>query len=261
MRTLRIILLFFRVNLLNELAYRVNLFLQCIDCTAQLGTSLAWIWVAVTHTQSVNGWSGLELVALVGIFQIVGGVVKMVIQPSLWRLMDEIQQGQFDYLLLKPVDAQLHSSVREIRIARTVDIVLGGATVAIALMKGAGSQTLLGSAGFLLVFPCGVLIVYSIMFTLASTAFWFVRVDNVVYIFMALFQAGRWPVDIYPRYFRGMLTFVIPVAFAVTIPAEALAGRLGPATMAISFGLAVGFFGLSRLVWNVGLGRYSGASA
>lgn len=261
MRTLRIILLYFRVNLLNELAYRVNLLFQCVDCVAQLGTSLGWIWVAFAHTKSVNGWSGLELVALVGIFQMVNGVVKIVVQPSLWRLMDEIQQGRLDYMLLKPVDAQLQASVREIRIARIVDVVLGGVTVAIALAKGAGSGTLLGSAGFLLIFPCGLILVYSIMFILAITAFWFVRVDNVIYIFLAVFQAGRWPVDIYPRAFQGVLTFVIPVAFAVTVPAQALAGRVSPGMMALSAGLAMAFFGFSRLLWKTGLKRYSGASS
>lgn len=41
-------------------------------------------------------------------------------------------------------------------------------------------------------------------------------------------QAGRWPVGIYPIWLRMGLTFIVPLAFAVTVPAEAVSGRLDP---------------------------------
>jgi len=37
-----------------------------------------------------------------------------------------------------------------------------------------------------------------------------------------LYAAGRWPVGIYPSWLRTVFTVLVPVAFAVTIPAEAL---------------------------------------
>jgi ABC-2 type transport system permease protein len=104
-------------------------------------------------------------------------------------------------------------------------------------------------------------IVYSFWLILASLSFWLVRVENLLEIFQSMFQAGRWPVSLYPGWLRFALTFIVPVAFATTIPAEALTGRLNGLTLWGAIGLAGGMFVLARLVWRWGLRRYSGASA
>ena len=47
-------------------------------------------------------------------------------------------------------------------------------------------------------------------------------VAGFVELFDGVYQAGRWPVGIYPGWLRVGLTFLVPLAFAVTVPAEAL---------------------------------------
>jgi hypothetical protein len=55
---------------------------------------------------------------------------------------------------------------------------------------------------------------------LATCSFWFVRIENMLVIFQSMYEAGRWPVGIYPPWLRFTLTFLVPVAFAVTVPAR-----------------------------------------
>jgi ABC-2 type transport system permease protein len=107
----------------------------------------------------------------------------------------------------------------------------------------------------------GAVIIYSFWLILATLAFWFVRVENVLVIFQSLYEAGRWPLSLYPGWLRYGLTFVVPVAFAVTVPAEALTGRLSGGNVLIAFGLAAALLAVSRVFWRMGLKRYSGASA
>ena len=57
------------------------------------------------------------------------------------------------------------------------------------------------------------------------------------------------------------LTFVVPVAFAVTVPAQALTGQLGAARRCWPSPWRSGFFAASRVFWLVALRRYTGASA
>jgi ABC-2 type transport system permease protein len=57
------------------------------------------------------------------------------------------------------------------------------------------------------------------------------------------------------------MTFLVPVAFAVTVPAEALTGRLTLQTVAGAAALTALFLTMTRAVWRLGLKRYSGASA
>ena len=66
---------------------------------------------------------------------------------------------------------------------------------------------------------------------------------------------------IYPNWLRLGLTFLVPVAFAVTVPAEALTGRLTILTLLGAAALTVFFIFVSRLVWKWGTRSYSGASA
>jgi len=107
----------------------------------------------------------------------------------------------------------------------------------------------------------GSIVIYCFWLIITSTAFWIVRVDEIVNLFQGVYAAGRWPVGIYPRWLQVGLTFIIPVAFAVTIPAEALTSRLTPLILAGTCALTIFFVILARVIWRLGLKNYSGASA
>jgi ABC-2 type transport system permease protein len=68
-------------------------------------------------------------------------------------------------------------------------------------------------------------------------------------------------VDIYPNWLRYGLTFLVPVAFAVTVPAQALTGRLSLQTWLGALALTVVLSIVARTIWRIGLKNYSGASA
>jgi ABC-2 type transport system permease protein len=72
-------------------------------------------------------------------------------------------------------------------------------------------------------------------------------------IFQAMYQAGRWPVSIYPIWLRPPLTFLVPVALAVTVPAQALTGRLDSQTLLGMLLLAMLFWLAARWFWHFGL--------
>lgn len=87
------------------------------------------------------------------------------------------------------------------------------------------------------------------------------KVENILNIFQSMYQAGRWPVTIYPPWLRWILTFLIPVAFATTVPASAFTGRIEAGLLLSAIGLAVFLLVAARLFWRYGIRFYSGASA
>ena len=124
------------------------------------------------------------------------------------------------------------------------------------------SQRVWRAAGaFVMMLIAGGVIIYSFFLILATLSFWFVRVENFLAIFQSMYEAGRWPVSLYPGWLRYGLTFVVPIAFATTVPAEALTGRLTWVTLLAAIAIAAVLFTISRLFWRVGLRHYSGASA
>ncbi len=261
MRYLRLFFVFFRVGVLGELSYRSNFFLHLLESIMELGTALAGLAVVFSHTATLGGWRPDEIVTLVGVYFLVSGAIRVLIQPSMERLIEGVHEGTLDFTLTKPEDAQLLVSIQRVEIWNVTDIVLGFGVLAVALVR-LGRTVGLGEAlGFAAALVAGGIIVYSFWLMLATLAFWFVRVENMLEIFSSMYEAGRWPVSLYPPWLRFALTFLVPIAFATTVPAQALAGRL---TWRILLGaalLALALFAASRLFWRTAIRRYSGASA
>jgi ABC-2 type transport system permease protein len=82
-----------------------------------------------------------------------------------------------------------------------------------------------------------------------------------VTILHALLDSGRYPATVYPVWLRMIVTFIIPVAVATTIPLQALRGELSPTQVLIFFLVGIGSFIIASQVWKFGLKRYSGASS
>ena len=76
-----------------------------------------------------------------------------------------------------------------------------------------------------------------------------------------MYRAGQYPVTAYPTWLRLILTYLVPIGFAVTVPSESLTGRLTGERIAITIGFLLVAITVTRLVWRAGTRCYSGASA
>jgi ABC-2 type transport system permease protein len=261
MSLLRLFWVFVKVAVLNELQYRTNFYIQVVRSAIRLATGLGGLALVYSHTDTLAGWTGADLLALLGVYYLVDGVIQLVIAPSMSRLMEDVRQGTLDFALTKPEDAQVLISVRQVQIWKLVDVALGVAVLLIGVGQVGREVGALHALAFGAALLAGGAIVYSFYLLLATLTFWLVRVENIMVIFQSLYQAGKWPVTIYPRWMRAMLTFVVPVAFATTVPAEAISGRFTWPSIFGAVALAAILLAASRLFWNHGVRRYSGASA
>ena len=261
MTYLRLLWTFFRVGILSELAYRVNFVVQLFQSLLGLITALGGLAVIFAYTDHLGGWRPDELVALVGVYFLVGGAIRLVIQPSMERLIESVREGTLDFTIIKPEDAQLLVSVQQVQIWKLIDVVMGFVVLAVALVRLGAAVGFWQAMAFAVALLSGGAIVYSFWLILATSSFWFVKVENILVVFQSMYEAGRWPVSLYPQWLRFALTFIVPVAFATTVPAEALAGRLTWQTLVGAVALASAMLIVSRLFWRVGIRQYSGASA
>jgi ABC-2 type transport system permease protein len=258
---LRLFAVFARIGALNELAYRTNFWVQALESAVNLGSALATVALVFSRTETLAGWRREELVALLGVYFLILGAVQLVIAPSFTRFIEDVRQGTLDFTLTKPQDAQLLVSISELRVWKLLDVALGAAVLSVAVWRLSGELGARQALGFAVALGAGGAIVYAVWLTLASTAFWFVRVENALMIFYSMYAAGRWPVQVYPGWLRLVLTAIVPIGFAVTVPAEALVGRLDAATLGAALALAAVSLAASRWLFLRGLRRYSGASA
>jgi ABC-2 type transport system permease protein len=253
--------LYFKVGVMNELQYRVNFVVQLFQSAIALTVGLLVIALVYSHTDELNGWSQSELLCVLGIQILMGGAIKAYIQPNMMRLIEDVREGKLDFALTKPADAQVLVSVREVRIWQAVDIVSGLAVLAVGLTRITTDVGALDAVAFGVALTVGAVLVYCFWLVIATGAFWVVNMWHAVELFDGIYLTGRFPVGIYPGWLRYSVTFLVPIAFAVTVPAEALTSRLEWQTLLLAGAFAAVLFAFTRWFWRFGLRRYSGASA
>lgn len=259
-RGFRVAWTYLRLAVLVEVQYRVNLLVQLVQSAVEVGTAFAVLTLVFSHTGDLGGWSRDELLVVLGLHVLLGGLVATFVQPNMTRLMADIREGTFDFALLKPVDTQLLVSCRQVNVWQLTDVVVGAA-IAVTGVVRVGAVDVAGALAFAVAAVCGAVLVYCTWLVVTTGAFWLVQMAFVTELFEGLYQAGRWPVTIYPGWLRVGLTVLVPLAFAVTVPAQALTGRLTGLTLAAAVGFTAVVLVVTRWWWGRGVRRYDGASA
>lgn len=173
--------------------------------------------------------------------------------------MKQVQQGTLDFVLLKPISSQFWLSMRTVSPWGLPDLIFG-----CILIGYAGTQLGIESSAYALsAVPLlfGLLSLYSLWFMLGATSIWFVKIYNVTEVLRGLLEAGRYPMAAYPIAYRFFFTFVIPVAFLTTVPAETMLNRVEESWIVGAGVLAVVLLAVSRWFWRFALRFYTSASS
>jgi ABC-2 type transport system permease protein len=258
---LRLAAVYFRLGVMNEMQYRANFFIAAFQSLLAVGVGIAVLALVYSHTATLNGWTESELLVILGVQILLGGVVHAAIQPNMERIADEVRDGKLDFALTKPQDSQLIVSVRQLNIWQGVDVASGAIIVGVGVSRLHTHFDLGRMLAFVALLGIGALLLYCFWLVLATGAFWIVNMWFLSELFEGMYQTGRWPIGVYPGWLRYSMTYLVPVGFAVTVPAQALTHRLHWTTAGVALGFAVVVALFARWFWHFGLRRYSGASA
>ena len=261
MHLLRVIGIHAKIGILKDLQYRGHFVANCFNSVAGLALAIGTILIVFRHTERLGDWNQSELIMLIGVYSAVRGFINFFIKPGLQEFLEGIRTGLFDYALLKPLDSQLYVAIKEFRFWSLIDLLTGVGIVCWSFWSGDLATSSINWFLVILSVAAGFAVVIAFWFILGTTAFWFIKLENIFVVFETLFQTARWPLTIYPEVIRTLLTVVIPVAWAVTMPAAALASKTDSRTIGVAILVPVFFVGSSRLLWRFGVSRYSGASA
>jgi viologen exporter family transport system permease protein len=261
LRPFRVAWEFLRIGVMNEVQYRANFFVALFQSVLALGVGLVVLSLVFSHTQELKGWNHSELLCVLGIQIAMGGLMRATIQPNMLRVADEIRDGKLDHALTKPEDSQLLVSIREVQMWQLVDVFSGAIVVGIGVSRLEANVGLSDALGFAALLVVGAVLLYCVWLVLATGAFWLVRMWYLSELFEGVYQTGRFPIGVYPGWLRYSMTYLIPIGFAVTVPAEAVTSRLAWETLVTAVVFAAALFAFARWFWRFGLRHYSGASA
>jgi len=261
MRYLRLVGIQLRVSAAQAMQYRANFLIEGAMSIVYIAMTLLPLGVLFGSRTHVAGWDLPSALIVMAYFIGVHAVIEGIVSPSLVDLVERIRNGAFDYVLLKPVDAQFMVSASRYEPWKIIDLMgaIGLAVYAFSL-RGAPPAPADLAAGLLL-FGAGVLATYSLWLVCAATAFWVVRLDNLVYLLGSIFDVARWPIQVFRGLWRIVFTFVIPVAVMTTFPAMALLGRGSARLTLATIGGALVMLAVARGVWRFAIRNYTSASS
>jgi ABC-2 type transport system permease protein len=258
-RYLHVLGLFWSTAIAAELEYRLNFAIATLSSIASLAGSVFGLFLFYRTGYTFQGWQWEEALIVLGIFTLLQGFAATLLVPNLNRIVRQVQEGTLDFILLKPISSQFWLSARAISPWGIPDLAFG-----LVIIAYAGIRLKLAVNNYLLaIFPLilGFSILYSLWFMLGATSIWFVKIYNVTEVLRGLLEAGRYPMVAYPAGYRFFFTFIVPVAFLTTIPAQAMLGR-SQATWIIGAALlALLLLAISSLFWRFALRFYTSASS
>ena len=261
MHTLKVLSAFFKVNVQMSLAYRADTIINILLNIMWLGWELLSLSIIFNNTTTIGGWGLPELIALLGVFRLVNTMMIALIWPNTEKFNQSIRDGSMDYTILQPINSMFLVTFSRITVWRIWDLILAIVLIVVGINMSGGLITPLHTLTFILLAISGMIVIYSLWIVLIALTFWFTKFDNNVTIMQALMDSGRYPVSVYPVWMRIIVTYIIPIAVATTIPLQALRGDLNGNQIVIFFMVAVVAFIIASRVWKSGLKRYSGASS
>lgn len=251
-----------RASIATSMQYRVDFLVEGVMSVWWVGWNLIPLLVLFDQRALIaDDWDFASALIVIGWFTVLRGLLEGAINPSLVDVVDRIRTGEFDYVLLKPADTQFLVSTTRFQPWKIVDMIGGLGLVVVAFVKLDRAPEPEHIAVCLVMLLSAALVLYSLWILVVSAAFWVVRLDNLTFLFTAVFDAARWPVQIFRGAWRIVFTFVIPLAIMTTFPAMAILGRLGVQTALISIGGALAFALLSRALWKLAIASYTSASS
>jgi ABC-2 type transport system permease protein len=255
----QVLTLFWSTAIAAELEYRLNFVIAALSSLGGLAGSLFGLFLFYGAGYEFPGWNWEAALVVLGIFTVLQGFSSTFLAPNLNKIVRQVQEGTLDFVLLKPISSQFWLSTRTLSPWGIPDLLFG-----LAMIGYAGSRLGVAPIAYLFALPTlafGFLSLYSLWFMLGATSIWFVKIYNVTEVLRGLLEAGRFPVVAYPAAYRIFLTFVIPVAFLTTVPAQALLGRVEWGWILGSVLLAIALLQISRWFWQFALRFYTSASS
>lgn len=169
---------------------------------------------------SLNGWTFNQLVFIYGFAQIPRGLDHF-LTDNIWMLaMRYVIRGEFDRFLLRPINPFFQLICDKFQADALGELIVGFALVVFSVVNHTVKVTPLNIVLFVVSALAGALIYTAIKLFFASLAFWIK--DSIAILQLAYETAdfAKYPISIYSKPIRIVLTYIIPFAFVAFFPAS-----------------------------------------
>ena len=244
----------------RELEFRANFVAKLIQNVMWIGFAVAIVLVVFANTKSIAGWSQPTVLVLTGTAAIMTSLSAGLFF-SLMEIPQQVRQGTLDFVVTKPVDAQMWVSLRRVNFDQLGPLSFGIALLVYGLHTAHAHPDLVQWTAWFVLTAAALAMFYSLSLSLMTLAIWLVRVDNLWVLTETASSMSRTPVDVYPAIVQRFFLYFLPLAFFATMPAKALIEGFNGYWLVLGTLWGAGALIASRLFWRYATRHYASASS
>lgn len=222
---LRLYVVLLGYNFQSRLAYRGEFILMLISVTAELSVRLIFLSLIYAYVPTLAGWTYPNMLLLIATGLILEACAWFTWRGSILKLHLAIQDGSFDFLMTKPVSLLFITAMRRMDLEDVVRIFLGIGLIFRAIQLQQFTPSVDHWIFWLVSLFLAQIVYFSFALILKTTSFWTTQTSEINYVLFSLDRLNQYPTQIYSGIIRIFFTFIIPVTFITTLPAEFITGK------------------------------------
>ncbi len=258
----RLYLKLIKISIMAQLQYKTSFLLLTIGNFLLTFMDFVGIVFLFQRFGSLKGWKLEELALLYGIIHMSFAVSEAYARG--FDIFDRlVRSGNFDRILIRPRSLILQILGIDFQLMRWGRFLQGFVVLIYALNHLEISLNIFRLLFLVSSIISGALIFSGIIILQATLSFWSVQSIEIVNSFSyGGVELASYPLSIYPKIFREIFIFFIPIAFINYFPGLALLGRenfLGIPSFLSYFSPLIGlvFFYICCKIWYLGVRHYS----
>jgi ABC-2 type transport system permease protein len=221
---------------------------------------IVFLYLIFEHIPNLNGWSFEQLLFIYGFAQLPRGIDHL-FTDYIWMLaMRMVIRGEFDKYLLRPINPLFQLIAERFQPDAIGEILVGMILVVTSCVKMEIKIGFFNSIVFVVSIVAGAIIYTAIKLFFASIAFWTKDSIGLLQLVYETADFAKYPVSIYDKKVRFILSYIFPFAFVAFYPASYFIGKAKLlTTVGIEVLIAIITITIAYATFNKGLTIYESA--
>jgi len=259
---LKLFLLFIKVGLMRQMAYRSHFLLMVVGKIIRLILLFFFFQAIFLKIDRLGQWTFTQVLFLFATFHLVDFLMSITFQRNLIQFLPRwVQSGELDSRLLLPINHLFLVSFENVDLMDLFSFLpsllfLGGLLYYLNFSLG-WPQILI----YIILIINALIFLYAIHLMVATMSFWTTQSYGVGRILDNIFKISRYPLDIFEGWGRFFFIYIFPLIVIAQLPTQALLGKSSWDYILWGLIVSLSFLVVALKFWKKGLRNYLSASS
>lgn len=245
-----------RIGYLMLIEYKLDSIIMVLSMILREVAGFLGIVAIVQFSGQIDGWNLYEISLLFAMCAIVEAISQTFLD-SIWGLASYIRRGAMDIFLVRPANPFFQILGQRFHFTGLISmlvylVIYGGAIYKLHINLDLGF--FLFNLEFLV---CATMINSGIYTICNSINFWLIQGNEIANIIQGCREFAKYPLTIFPRWIKGVFTYIIPFGMVGYYPAAYLTGKIDIAINIYILVAALFVDGIAVLIWKLGIKSYN----